>query len=120
MSFWYLRHRMHPFYHRYHFGFGRRLFWFGLGALGATWWHRHHQGGLCSRREEFIKQREDRQREFSRSDAPPYPFPYPSPSVPHPQTSTSQVTTPPQHDVSYGFDQQRVRELGSQATDAVS
>ena len=72
---------MHPFYYRHHFGFGRRLIWFGLGALGASWWHHHHtQGHLCGRREEFIKEREER--EPPRNAPPAYPVSYPSTPIP--------------------------------------
>lgn len=124
---------MHPYYMA-RFGFARRLFWFGLGGLGATWWYRHHtEGFMCNRRQQYIKEREER--EIAARNTPPsyqsYPS-YPSPSPAFSSSSSSNDTpmsypSPPTWSSAETRSmevpeqkQQRLRELGNQATDAVS
>jgi len=115
-------HMMYPFYYR-RFGFGRRLIWFGLGALGATWWHKYHtEGFVCARRQQYIKEREEREREFARSGhghVTTYPVPQPNPSQPTGYSSDPSQGSP-QPWVGEHFDQNRLRELGAQATDALA
>lgn len=124
---------MHPFYYRHHFGFGRRLIWFGIGALTASWWHKHHVEGAqwCRRRDEYIKNREEQGFAGNGGPAPvAYQSNFPShssvtpPAPPSYPPVVQQESLPTPKDINSWsaekFDKQRLRELGTQATDAVS
>jgi len=111
---------MHPGYYMHplhfagrRFGLFPRLFWFGFGAFAASWWHKHHrnEGYLCSRRQPQVIQRADEPKEEwpSRSLPPPS---YPPP--PARAESESSESWPDK------FDREKIRELGTQATDALA
>jgi hypothetical protein len=104
-------HPFHPLYYAHRsFGFGRRLVWFGLGAFAAHMWHKHHDGGhLCGQRQRMITETEHRSPAMDNSTQLPR----------HPEM----IPRRPDWESSWGgdrFDRERLRELGSQASDAVS
>jgi len=110
---------MHPGYYMHplhfagrRFGLFPRLFWFGFGAFAATWWHKHHKNEefLCSRRQPQITQRADEPKEWQSRSLPP-------PSYPPPPPPARAESGPWPVDK---FDREKIRELGTQATDALA
>jgi hypothetical protein len=108
---------MYPYpWHPHHFyrrrmGLFPRLFWFGFGAFAATWWAKHHQheGPLCNRRQQYIKDREEQPEQSRRAPLPSYtPASYPPVRTESDSWSVDKL------------DREKIRELGTQATDAVS